>query len=82
MAQIIADAPALPGVPAFLAALVRTAGEAATLGLSILRDIITTRPQDRSAALDVVRCPAIALCGCAQPGGHGLLPSVVTARQQ
>ena len=63
MAQIIADAPALPGVPTFLAALMRSSGEAATLGLSILRDIITTRPQDRSAALDVVRCLLVLPCG-------------------
>ena len=55
MAQIISEAPALPGVPAFLAALMRSSGDAATLALSILRDIIMTRPSDRDAALHVVR---------------------------
>lgn len=67
MAQIIADAPTLPGVPTFLAALMRSSGEAATLGLSILRDIITTRPRDRNAALDVVRCPLCCHSAEAEP---------------
>ena len=55
MAQIIAEAPALPGVPAFMAALMRSTADAASLALSILKDVILTRPRDRDAALQVVR---------------------------
>lgn len=54
MMPIIAEAPALPGVPAFLAALMQDSGESATLALSILRDIVQSRPQDRAPALTVV----------------------------
>ena len=59
MMPIIAEAPALPGVPAFLASLMQDSPESATLALSVLRDVVQARPQDRSPALDVVRaaCP-------------------------
>ena len=52
---IIAEAPALPGVPAFLGSLMRDSAESATLALSVLRDVVQSRPQDRSSALNVVR---------------------------
>ena len=56
IARLLIDSPALPhgGVMAFLRDVCSTGDEWATLALSSCYDIITKRPPDRLAALQVV----------------------------
>ena len=62
IAHIILEAPALPGVPQFLAELMDDGGEASTLALSTLREIMISRPLDRAAALQAVCGAVVCLC--------------------
>ena len=57
IAHIILEAPALPGVPQFLGDLMEDGGEASTLALSTLRELMMSRPLDREASLEVVSQP-------------------------
>ncbi|KAK9793182.1 hypothetical protein WJX73_008046 [Symbiochloris irregularis] len=54
IAHMILEAPALPGVPQFLGDLMEDGGEASTLALSTLRELMMSRPLDREASLEVV----------------------------
>ena len=69
IARIILEAPALPGVPQFLGELMGDGPDTATLALSTLREVMMTRPLDRSAALEVVgqRACIFALFDCCSP---------------